>query len=518
MVENIGLTGKDFFEKRFIRTQKKQGLLKGRSLKEAAVNTIIDTPFLQETDRLKTGQWCNFFEITQFSLEKGTVEITAEISFVRTCNDIKLQAALYDMGHPQTPIKEFEVKDDKNTSHMAYHVLSQWEADVQDGEIGVAVYAKWSNAEEPDGSAVILEGSGYDVVDYHHVHPVKCRPYQTFPQNRKNDYVYPEAAAQDNGVRGEKQEIVIALYRKPEDTSDLNYLCTYGWDSKRRPYLMVPGQGTLSFVDTKIDPDSVQVVCYLNNLANRQGGGVMVAAVNASDPGEPEYENSKIQVEAHETSIAYSMFQVWDQPFQERNGLIEHKFSYNILITYKRKGEKQSHALYISNKPVEKNNIYQVPNIIIKWGCLLGDTLIGMADGSQKKLQDIRIGERVAGADGAENVVENTWSGDEESYCILKTEKGREIGASLSHPFLTDSGWKTAAGLQIGDTMKVAGLYVAEGESREKTGSFGEAGWERLVSIVKKEEHTTVYNLALNGRPMVANGFVCGDFEMQNGV
>lgn len=519
MVKNITLTGKDFLEKRFIRTTENDGALRRRSAREATSNAIIDTPFLQETDRLKTGQWCNFFEITQFSLEKGKVEIDAEISFVKTCDDIKLQAALYNMNQPKTPIKEFEVKDNKNTSNMVYHVSSQLQTDVHEEEIGVAVYAKWSNREEPEGSAVILEGAGYDEVKYHHVHPVKCKPYQTFPQKKINHYTYPEALEQDDGVREEKQEIVIALYRKPEDTSDLNYLCEYGWDSRRRPYLMVPGQGTVSFVNTKIDPSSVHVVCYLNNLSHAKGGGVMVAAVNASEPEVPEYENHNIQVESHETSIAYSMFDVWDQPFQERNGLIEHKFSYNILITYKRKGEKQSHALYISNKPVEKNYIYQIPNIIIKWGCLLGDTLICMADGSQKELQDICIGEQVAGADGTKNIVENTWSGDEESYYILKTERGREVRASLSHPFLTQAGWKTTADLQAGDNMKVTSPFVTEGESKEKTVSVQEeTGWERLVSIEKREEHVLVYNLTLNGKPMIANGFVCGDFEMQNGM
>lgn len=519
MIKNITLTGEDFLEKRFIRTAKNDGVLRRRSVREATSNTIVNTPFLQETNRLKAGQWCNFFEITQFSLEKGKVELDAEISFVKTCDDIKLQAALYNMNQPKTPIKKFEVKDKKNASNMGYHVSSQLASDIKEGEIGVAVYAEWSNEEEPDGSAMILEGAGYDEVKYHHVHPVKCKPYQTFSQKKTNGYIFPEALEQDDGVREEKQEIVIALYRKPEDTSDLNYLCEYGWDSKRRPYLMVPGQGTVSFVNAKIEPSSVHVVCYLNNLSHTKGSGVIVAAVNASKTQVPEYENHDIQVEAHETSIAYSMFHVWDKPFQEGNGLIEHKFSYNILITYKRKGEKQIHALYISNKPVEKNYIYQIPNIIIKWGCLLGDTLICMADGSQKELRDIHIGEKVAGADGVENLVENVWSGQEECYYILKTQSGRKVRASYSHPFLTETGWKTAADLKIGDNMKVRGMFVPEGESKEKI-EFPqeESGWEKLASIEKREEQVMVYNLTLNGKPMIANGFVCGDFEMQNGM
>lgn len=519
MEKNITLRGKDFLEKRFIRTKRNSGVLKRNAVGETADHIMIDTPFLQETDRLKTGQWCNFFEITKFSLENGKAEIDAEISFVKICHDIKLQAALYDMNQPQTSIKEFEVKDQKNASNMVYHVSSQLSSDVCHGEIGAAVYAKWSNEEEPEGSAVILEGAGYDEVRYHHVHPVKCRPYQTFPQHRNSDYFYPEAIGQDNGERNEKQEIVIALYRKPADTSDLNYLCEYGWDSECRPYLMVPGQGTVSFVNTKIDPSSVHVVCYLNNLSHANGSGVMVAAVNSSDLETPEYENHNIQVEAHETSIAYSMFHVWDQPFQEGNGLIEHRFSYNILITYKRKGEKQSHALYISNKPAEKNYIYQIPNIIIKWGCLLGDTLIRMADGSCRKLRDVQIGEQVMGSDGAAHTVENTWSGPEESYYILKTEKGREVKTSPSHPFLTETGWKKAADLQPGDNMKVTDVFVPERESKEKMHSFrAEEGWEKLASIEKREEYVTVFNLTLNGEPMIANGFVCGDFDMQNGM
>ena len=479
----VHFTKQDFNEKRFVR-------LSGQ-------NGMQARPFLQEKGRLKQGQVCNFFGITNFQIEKENVKIEAELLFADKCQTIKAWAELVDINCPQKPIQKFEIQQTDNSYAFEYQISASLQNDVVRKEIGIMVYAQWESESEPHGAAVITEGMDYDVVNYEHIHPKKQSSYVVFPDPSTVDLTYPEAVQKDDGHRDDHEEIVISLFRKPEDTRDLDYLCLYGKrPGTNEPFIMVPGQGNINFVDARIDTASVETICYL--MPVDRDGGIQIAAV-----GGPEYENGEIELSVTDRSIHYEMLKPWSDSFKESGDYVNHHFIYSLIFKYRHIGENRYHFLYITNKDVRENYIYKIPGIIIKWGCLDENTLIGMADGREVAIKFIRIGDYVVSPDGEPIRVLNIWSGRENESYWLRTEFGDEIRASVTHPFLTRDGWKMAKDLRPGDMVKMGGYYK-------------EAGFAKLMQVEKKEEVIRVCNLSLQRNVMIANGFVCGDIELQN--
>jgi DNA repair photolyase len=83
--------------------------------------------------------------------------------------------------------------------------------------------------------------------------------------------------------------------------------------------------------------------------------------------------------------------------------------------------------------------------------CLSPDTLILMADGRNKRLDEIRVGDRVVGTSPGkryryyvETEVHAVWSTRKRAYRIVLHD-GTEIVASGDHRFLTNRGWKYVA-------------------------------------------------------------------------
>ena len=74
--------------------------------------------------------------------------------------------------------------------------------------------------------------------------------------------------------------------------------------------------------------------------------------------------------------------------------------------------------------------------------CVHPDTLVQMADGSEKKIRDIRVGDRVVGYDGFSQVfseVSGKWESEAELYDI-RFRSGRSVIASDKHRFLQVDG------------------------------------------------------------------------------
>ena len=92
--------------------------------------------------------------------------------------------------------------------------------------------------------------------------------------------------------------------------------------------------------------------------------------------------------------------------------------------------------------------------------CLSGDTQVLMADGRQRAIADLRVGDRIVGTEKrgtyrhyvTTNVVAQ-WSTVKPAYRVTLAD-GTEIVASGDHRFLTGRGWKRES-LKAGDTIKV---------------------------------------------------------------
>lgn len=160
-------------------------------------------------------------------------------------------------------------------------------------------------------------------------------------------------------------------------------------------------------------------------------------------------------------------------------------------------GDKE-YSISISSSETlgEESHLAEIPRLNLRWGCLQKDTMIRMADGTKKKVQDILKGEKIAGAGGVIcNVINRTY-GTEEELCFLKVEGYPErIGASRTHPFMTEDG------------------IVAAGEIRPYTLLKMEDGeFHKVVECYRAEYGGEVYNLVLEpSHWFYADGFCTGD-------
>ncbi|MCF7836161.1 hypothetical protein K9N08_00695 [Candidatus Gracilibacteria bacterium] len=147
--------------------------------------------------------------------------------------------------------------------------------------------------------------------------------------------------------------------------------------------------------------------------------------------------------------------------------------------------------------------------------CFVAGTKVKMADGSEKNIENVEVGEQVIGDDETINTVkdyERVVIGARGTFKI-----NDKVEVTGDHPFLAaDGSWRVcdlallqqtgrnadlgASQLQIGDVLK-----TADGEEKVET----------LEHVFERPEEETVYDLQLDGdHTYISAGFVvhnCGD-------
>lgn len=453
----------------------------------------VSVPFLQETERLRPGMECNLFELEKFCVNNGRITLDAEISMTERCRDIRMWAQLYDVRDESKPLAVYEMQETERTDDMHYIIDSPLMPNMKEEDLEVIVRAQWQTETGAVGAAAIKENAAYDVAQWNVIYPKVEEKQYVLWQNDE-----PRMRPVPDKVKRQDNKIVLALYREPDQKKDLDYLCAYGKDAGGRPILMVPGQGKLVFTDPDlvIQKGSASLECYLKKIDQ---GGVQVVAV-----GNNEYKTDQAKFEYTAKSISYQMYNSWGAGFVEAGSFQPHEFSYRIKLTYRREGVKTLRTLWLADEVDHRRCIQSVPHILILWGCVEETSRIRMADGTQKEIRNIKIGEKVLLADGEAVSVENVWRGSEDDWYLLHTKSGIEIKASYTHPFLTKEGMVQACRLNAGDTVMVWD---------EQDSCMRE---EILADVKKQEGQIEVCNLSLSGKRMIANGFVCGDMELQN--
>ncbi|GFZ97576.1 intein-containing Rv2578c family radical SAM protein [Nesterenkonia alkaliphila] len=150
--------------------------------------------------------------------------------------------------------------------------------------------------------------------------------------------------------------------------------------------------------------------------------------------------------------------------------------------------------------------------------CLSPETLILMSNGRQKRLDDIRVGERVVGSRlkgryryYVEAEVGAVWRTRKRAYRVT-LEDGTELVASADHRFLTERGWKYVAPLATGqgqrpylttnNSMMGFGLGSAASAYREPlANSYYRAGY--LAGMIRGDGMMVdkTYTRKSNGKP-----------------
>ncbi len=148
--------------------------------------------------------------------------------------------------------------------------------------------------------------------------------------------------------------------------------------------------------------------------------------------------------------------------------------------------------------------VYRIPQLQFMWGCLSEGTLVRMFDQTEKKIEDIIIGDNVMGRNKECVPVVNVWKGMEKNIFCISTDVG-EISMTHHHPVMINY-----KGVLV---KKIAAFLKAGDQLIDYQGSNTPVRAVRVVPY-----RGMVYNLSLDtAQPyFIANGIVVGDMTIQN--
>ncbi len=461
-------------------------------------------------------------------LSEGSLEQGKEYYlFTYTCACSYELGLVYAAAHVQLPLCEsIEFNAyivDTETENFLYHMGTKrvksgselsadftCKTDVLQGkredQVIILMIASWDSARDfrPEWAARLgyLTEEPFDkpVV----VHPQKQENYITYGDA---DWAAGDAAKAEAGLAGgliqngretgEEGTINIALYREPDKTSDLDYLCKFGKDPQGNPNLTVPSEGSVSLkAGNYFEVTDVTARCYL--IYKQGNGGYRLASAPAlQDP------NQNISVKVINNVVVWDDKNKWDNSFLYGGGWTEYVFDYllDILITCRdRGGVSHVYRRQVTSLPLESEYDTTISPISIMWGCVAENTAIRMEDGSEKKIQDVKIGDRIRTRDGSAEVI-NIWKGEESNIIRLQTG-GKNLYLTGNHPVLSREGWKRAENMAAADAAALA-----------------DGGYAQVDAVEKEYRPVTVYNLSCEGGradSMIAEGVIVGNMEAQN--
>ena len=297
--------------------------------------------------------------------------------------------------------------------------------------------------------------------------------------------------------------IKIALNRTAQQQPDCDYWYQYGTDGPQPIVgLQVNGSAQLVSGFSVASPPNFSGNCVLMRRSG-VGDGATLAFPSDQIPGLCTGAGSTVT-----WNIGPDWFQgaPWDQ-----NQTIDLDFMLSFSVSPGGGSFIRVTSLpaVVGNNP--PSNVAPVAPMMFVWGCLAAGSTVLMADGGEKRIEEIVIGERVRGADGAPLVVRNCWTGRETQPLVrLETDGGASLLVTEEHPMLVPGGVRIARDLAVGDLVL--------------TGS-GEA----VLSLAERARFDgNVHNLDLAPEgtgetdmpetlvtAFVAGGFAVGDNRMQ---
>jgi DNA repair photolyase len=154
--------------------------------------------------------------------------------------------------------------------------------------------------------------------------------------------------------------------------------------------------------------------------------------------------------------------------------------------------------------------------------CVAGDTNVLMADGRQRAVADLRVGDRIIGTGthgGCRRYVETEvlahWSAVKQAYRVRLTD-GTTIVASGDHRFLTARGWKHVTGAAEGPGRRphlttkdeLRGFGRSPGRAVLGGTALQDSADLRVTSIDDLELETPMFDITTGTGDFIANGVV----------
>lgn len=145
------------------------------------------------------------------------------------------------------------------------------------------------------------------------------------------------------------------------------------------------------------------------------------------------------------------------------------------------------------------SGVAEIEQISIRWCCIAEDTMIRMADGCQKQIKDIEIGEKIQNTAGEGIAIVNSLEGSEKTLIELTTFNGYTLRMTDTHSGLTERGFVKASEINAAD------MIITEKGSTQVKFIFP-------ISYAKQ-----VYSLMFETpQQFYCNGIATGDFSIQN--
>lgn len=426
---------------------------------------------------------------------------------------ISVSTELIDLekGEVYAVLGEEECADSSSLNYHKEVYLSEG-APVVSVDLALVAVANWQVGSETGNTvSIIKELRGYQF-EYEHKYPKK----ETGGYIEFKDGSQIAAAAgseispgnMDPDVRGEEETINIALFRKPDDVKDLDYLCSFGKGAHGYPHFTVPAAGELTIKNLAGNKEIKKATanCFIKEKENT-GGYYLVAS--------SESLSQKIAMDIIDdgAGVVYEYTDPWDFDFMYLGSWQKYYFEYILQITLtigaNDADEEETLMLYVASEGAAPSSIRTVPCIMIMWGCVAENTRIKvkMNDKSmEKKIQEITAGDVVDLGTGTATVKEK-WSGPSEK-CIVIKAGGRSLKMSKDHPVMTKEGWKRAEKLKETDEiMDEAKSFVRIDSMEVDAGEIQTYNLEYMPGdhpLIAQEEY------------MIAEGFVVGNMKAQN--
>lgn len=395
---------------------------------------------------------------------------------------------------------------DRSTTHVCYpprHTLSAhaWlKVDLPDGTAGV------------DRELVVLQFTGWVTRDGWFKAGVNVR---RLPEEKESAKEFRKKWSADSAdgysisllnihltapvhsKTAEGNPIVISYGR----TTQAGEKIDYSFEQTTKDKFHIPCAGTVDFRDSRTQYQKVLEpgASASQLILVRDGGGVLT------------YEGT-FGSHVQKTGTGFS----WD--FSDARWKVPAGFEWYVnyeaqmflTLQYITNLQPDGGILTVNSTPDIEDDKQKIDKLAIYLGCLGKDVKVRMADGSQRRISEIKIGEKVVSTEDALEVADVITGEESRGMWRLYTKRGKGVLATSQHPILTADGMKQVRELKPGKDSIVM-----------------EDGGRELLTEIQVEEICVcpVYNLVLSREGggeipedsgfFFADGMTVGDNNMQ---
>lgn len=165
-----------------------------------------------------------------------------------------------------------------------------------------------------------------------------------------------------------------------------------------------------------------------------------------------------------------------------------------------------------TNSPDVSNTggVHYYPPIAIQYGCILEGTMIDMADGSQRKVEELRAGDKVLSKSGKILKIKSRTTGTDHNFVNIYFHGADALSLTPTHPVLTQRGIIRSEEVRVGDS-----IYTRHGQTTvekiRKTKSFYA---KNVYNFVLEAEHGNE-KISRSDALLYAGGILVGDNTLQ---